>query len=169
MTDQGALQQWFRTVDSDNSGQVTSIELARALAMGNLNFSLAVTAQMIRIYDKKGSGTIGFNEFVELHKFLVQMVQCYKYYDKNNDGTLSADEVFHALQNAGFTLEHRAFQTLVKTFDPDNNNKIGLSEFIAMTLFLKGASAVFQAFDPQQQGYIQLDYNQFIYAAANCR
>lgn len=42
-----------------------------------------------------------------------------------------------------------------------------LTEFIALTLFLQSANATFAAFDQQRQGHIYLDYNQFIYAAAN--
>ncbi len=42
-----------------------------------------------------------------------------------------------------------------------------LTEFIAMTLFLQSANATFTAFDQQRMGRVTLDYNQFIYAAAN--
>jgi hypothetical protein len=43
-----SLWQWFMTVDTDRSGHINSAELQRALAMGNLNFSLAICQQMIR-------------------------------------------------------------------------------------------------------------------------
>jgi Ca2+-binding EF-hand superfamily protein len=42
--------QWFSSVDSDRSGQIDVKELQRALAMGGLNFSLAVVAHMIRYH-----------------------------------------------------------------------------------------------------------------------
>ncbi len=38
-----------------------------------------------------------------------------------------------------------------------------------MIIFLKSAVATFSAFDPQRTGHVQLDLNQFIYAAANTR
>ena len=65
-----SLWQWFMTVDTDRSGQINSHELQRALAMGNLNFSLALCQQMIRMHDRDGSGTISFDEFQSLHQFL---------------------------------------------------------------------------------------------------
>eukprot|EP01023_Acetabularia_acetabulum_P026573 TRINITY_DN25223_c0_g1_i1.p1 TRINITY_DN25223_c0_g1~~TRINITY_DN25223_c0_g1_i1.p1 ORF type:complete len:193 (+),score=28.87 TRINITY_DN25223_c0_g1_i1:71-580(+) len=169
MSNMADLQQWFRQVDADGSGQIEAPELARALALGNLRFSMGVTAQMIRIHDKDGSGSINFDEFVKLHEFLLQMQECFKFYDKDRSGKLTADEIHHAIQNAGFNLESNAFYTLVRTFDPDKTNNLGMEEFIAMTLFLKSSSAVFKAFDPQQTGYIKLDYNQFVYAAVNTR
>ena len=58
---------------------------------------------------------------------------------------------------------------MVKAFDPDRNGQLGLAEFIAMTLFLKSCAATFAAFDTQNTGRIQLDFNQFIYACGNVR
>jgi len=40
--------QWFDSVDVDRSGSISVMELQRALALGNLNFSLATVAHMIR-------------------------------------------------------------------------------------------------------------------------
>lgn len=40
--------QWFAAVDTDRSGRISVNELQEALALGNLHFSLAVCAQMIR-------------------------------------------------------------------------------------------------------------------------
>lgn len=71
--------------------------------------------------------------------------------------------------SAGFKLDQPAFYAMLKSFDPDRNGQLGLPEFIAMTLFLRSATATFQAFDQQRTGRINLDYNQFIYACANTR
>jgi hypothetical protein len=40
---------------------------------------------------------------------------------------------------------------------------------MALTVFLKNTAAMFHAFDAQRSGQIGLNYNQFIYAAANCK
>eukprot|EP01025_Chloroclados_australasicus_P006662 TRINITY_DN1212_c0_g1_i1.p1 TRINITY_DN1212_c0_g1~~TRINITY_DN1212_c0_g1_i1.p1 ORF type:complete len:170 (-),score=15.68 TRINITY_DN1212_c0_g1_i1:279-788(-) len=169
MAEQGSLQQRFQIVDADGSGQIDSMELQKALALGEQQFSLAATAKMIRIHDRDGSGTIGFEEFVQLHKFLVNVTSAFKHYDKDNSGCLTADELFHALKDAGFKLESHAFYTLIKIFDPDRTDNLGLSEFVGMVLFMKSADAVFKAFDPENQGRVMMDYNQFVYATANCR
>lgn len=57
----------------------------------------------------------------------------------------------------------------MRAFDPDRNNLLGLPEFIAMTLFLKGCAAAFGAFDPNRTNKVTLNFNQFVYAAANAR
>ncbi len=56
--------QWFAAVDTDRSGRISVTELQEALLLGNLQFSLAVCAQMIRYITNCGAGfclqTLGF-------------------------------------------------------------------------------------------------------------
>lgn len=70
---------------------------------------------------------------------------------------------------AGFNLDEHAFTAAFSAFDPDRNGSIGAPEYMALTVFLKNTAAMFHAFDPQRSGRVGLDYNQFIYAAANCK
>lgn len=67
----------------------------------------------------------------------------------------------------GYKLDGPAFHTLFNAYNPERNGTMDLTEFIAMTLFLQSANATFTAFDQQRMGRVTLDYNQFIYAAAN--
>ena len=43
-----SLVQFFDVVDADHSGEIDVHELQRALALGDLNFSLSIVAHMIR-------------------------------------------------------------------------------------------------------------------------
>lgn len=43
------MPQWFNAIDVDHSGELDPGELQQALALGNLHFSLAVVAHMIRL------------------------------------------------------------------------------------------------------------------------
>lgn len=42
-------------------------------------------------------------------------------------------------------------------------------EYIATCVFLRNTAAIFQAFDTSRQGRVSMDYNQFVYAASNCK
>ncbi|XP_065621667.1 uncharacterized protein LOC112012857 isoform X2 [Quercus suber] len=64
------LKDWFERVDSEKTGTITAPQLKSALSVGNLEFSLSVVQQMIRMYDFDRNGTLGFDEFVALNKFL---------------------------------------------------------------------------------------------------
>ncbi|KAK9821250.1 hypothetical protein WJX74_001723 [Apatococcus lobatus] len=169
MSQQAELQQWFRAVDADGSGSISVQELQRALALGQLNFSLAVCAHMIRMFDRSGKGSIDLEAFARLHQFLMQMQESFRYFDTERKGSLSYSAVHQALQHAGFNLADEAFKAMFRAFDPDLDGRLGLAEYMAMTLFLRSASATFTAFDTQRTNSIHLDFNQFIYACANSR
>ena len=66
---------------------------------------------------------------------------------------------------AGFTLDKHAFDALFSAYDPDRNLNLGMPEFIAMTLYLRSASAIFQAFDHTKTGKVTLDFIQLPIAA----
>lgn len=42
-------------------------------------------------------------------------------------------------------------------------------EYIATCVFLRNTAAIFQAFDTMRSGRVSMDYNQFVYAASNCK
>lgn len=54
-----------------------------------------------------------------------------------------------------------------KRFDPSRSGALSLPEFLALTLFLRSATATFNAFDQQRTGVVHLNFNQFLYSAAN--
>ncbi|KAG2543730.1 sorcin-like isoform X1 [Panicum virgatum] len=68
------LREWFDRVDASRTGNITAPQLQSALAVGNLDFPLSVVQQMIRMYDFDRNGTMSFEEFLALNKFL-QKVQ----------------------------------------------------------------------------------------------
>lgn len=161
------LRRWFDTIDRNRSGTLDAKELQAALAMGNLHFSLKAVAHMIRIHDPDRSGTIDFREFQTLHNFLMTMQGSFQHFDKDRSGSLNRQETYQAVTQAGYRLDGPAFEALFKAFDPDQDSQMGMPEYIAMTLVLTSAAKTFQAFDSQRQGRINLNWDQWIYAAAN--
>jgi len=163
------LRQWFGSVDTDRSGQIDVKELQRALAMGGLNFSLAVVAHMIRLHDRNQSGTIDFDEFSALHAFLTNMRSSFHFFDADRSGQLDLNEIKQAIGRAGFDLDQHSFYATVKAFDPDRTGTLGEPEFIAMTLFLQSARGIFSSFDTGRTGSVTFSFPQFVFAAANTR
>lgn len=165
--DMANIMEWFRAVDNDGDGQITAQELQAALRRGNLNFSLATAARMIRVFDTNNDGTINRNEFHGLHEFLTTMQRSFSYFDRNRMGQLTIEQVRQAITHAGIHLDDPAFYSMVRAFDPDRDSKLGLPEFIALSLFLKSAKGTFAAFDPHRAGTVTLSFNQFIFACSH--
>ncbi|KAH8947322.1 hypothetical protein BDL97_11G034400 [Sphagnum fallax] len=107
-------------------------------------------------------------EFVSLHGFL-NLVQTSFSNVSRDWGFLALNEVYQALQQAGFTLDEPCFYTACQSFDPNRLGKFKLDDYISMCIFLQSAKNLFGAFDASRIGHISLDFNQFVYCAANLR
>ncbi|KAG8655760.1 sorcin isoform X2 [Manihot esculenta] len=162
------LRQWFDRVDSEKTGSITATQLKSALAVGNLQFSLSIVQQMIRMYDFDRNGTMSFGEFVALNKFLTKAQRAFSDVERNR-GYLLPDDVHEALGKIGFSLDSPAFYTVCESFDQKKDGRFRLDDFISLCIFLQSARNLFNSFDTAKQGRVTLDLNQFVYCTANCR
>lgn len=163
------LYQWFRAVDTDGSGSIDVTELQQALAKGSMHFSLSTCAQMIRLHARNNTRTIDYNEFCELHGFITGIQKSFHHFDTDRSNTLNHEEAFEALRHAGLDFPRQAFDTLFVTFDPDNDSHLSMTEYLALSVFLKSCELTWQAFGGPSRGKIELDWAQWVYAAANTR
>ncbi|GAB2291636.1 hypothetical protein Dimus_025892 [Dionaea muscipula] len=162
------LREWFDRVDSERAGNITAVQLKRVLAVGNLDFPLSVVEQMIRMYDFDRNGTMNFEEFLALNKFLLEVQEGFSDFERGR-GYLVHDDVAKALLKFGFLLDSPAFYTTCESFDQKKNGRFRLDDFISLCIFLHSARNVFNSLDTAKQGRVTLDLNQFVYCAANCR
>ncbi|KAF7127786.1 hypothetical protein RHSIM_Rhsim11G0196900 [Rhododendron simsii] len=111
MENTATLRQWFDRVDSDKTGSITAAQLKNAFSVGNLEFSISIVQQMIRMYDFDSNGTMSFEEFVALNKFLLKVQQAFSDLERGR-GYLVPDDVYEGLVKIGFSLDSPAFYTV---------------------------------------------------------
>lgn len=76
-------------VDRDRSGYISAEELQMALSNGTWNpFNLQTVKLMIGMFDRQGRGTVSFEEFGNLWKYVVDWQNCFKSFDRDNSGSL---------------------------------------------------------------------------------
>ncbi|MCO5572297.1 hypothetical protein L7F22_026050 [Adiantum nelumboides] len=98
-------------------------------------------------------------------------------FDKSIKSSVSAYMIFvkdscsitMALQETGYSLDQPAFYTACQSFDPNKLGKFRLDDYISLCIFLQSARNLFGAFDTKREGRVALDFNQFVYCAANLR
>ncbi|ONH92474.1 hypothetical protein PRUPE_8G177800 [Prunus persica] len=168
MENSAVLREWFARVDSANTGSITAPQLKNALAVGNLDFPISVVQQMIRMYDFDRNGTMSFEEFVALNKFLLKVQQAFSDRERGR-GYIVPDDVHEALVKIGFSLDSPAFYTVCESFDKKKKGMFRLDDFISLCIFLQSARNLFNSFDTAKQGRVSLDLNQFVFCTANCR
>ncbi|KAM3695873.1 hypothetical protein ACJW31_07G167000 [Castanea mollissima] len=92
------------------------------------------------MYDFDRNGTMSFDEFVALNKFLLK-----------------------AWVKIGFSLDSPAFYTVCESFDQKKNGRFRLDDLISLYIFLQSARNLFSSFDTVKQGRVTLDLNQFVF------
>ncbi|KAH7518269.1 hypothetical protein FEM48_Zijuj09G0153600 [Ziziphus jujuba var. spinosa] len=164
MENTAILREWFDRVDSEKIGSITASQLKSALSVGNLEFPLSIVQQMIRVYDFDRNGTMSFEEFVALNKFLLKVQQAFSDLERGR-GYLVPDDVYKALVKIGFLLDTPAFLTACESFDQKKNGRFRLDDFISLCIFLQSTRNLFNSFDTAKQGRVTLDLNQFVYCS----
>ncbi|BBH09880.1 calcium-dependent protein kinase 33 [Prunus dulcis] len=139
MENSTVLREWFARVDSANTGSITAPQLKNALAVGNLDFPISVVQQMIRMYDFDRNGTMSFEEFVALNKFLLKVQQAFSDRERGR-GYIVPDDVH-------------------ESFDQKKKGMFRLDDFISLCIFLQSARNLFNSFDTAKQGRVTLDLN----------
>ncbi|XP_054275723.1 programmed cell death protein 6-like [Macrosteles quadrilineatus] len=161
--DQQFLWSVFQKVDKDQSGQITINELQQALSNGSWDpFNPETCRLMIGMFDKEKKGSISFQDFGALWKYVTDWQGCFRSFDKDNSGSIDTQELLTALQTFGYRLSVDTVNTIVQKFNRAGGGKIYFDDFIQASVLLHNVTNAFRQFDNDQDGTITIQYEQFI-------
>jgi len=166
------LWQWFSTVDTDRSGAITVNELERALINGDWTpFDLDTVKMLMQIFDADRSGTIGFNEFAGLWKYIKDWQNVFRHFDRDRSGSIDGQELREALGQFGFNLSPPLLELLQRKYDIKASSVsqyggpppgITFDRFVRACVVVKQLSEAFGRLDTDRDGWIQINYDQFM-------
>ena len=148
------------------------------------------------MFDRQNRGTITFEDFGALWKYVTEWQNCFRSFDRDNSGNIDVNELKAALTTFGYRLNEATYQTLLRKFDrlgkgtiyfddfiqcsiilhvkpsPINYQpllkKTCFSEFISIFL-LQNLTSGFRQYDASQTGVITIGYEQFLHLVLNSR
>ncbi|KAG0756093.1 hypothetical protein G6F57_003543 [Rhizopus arrhizus] len=157
------LWSWFTAVDTDHSGQLSVDELQRALVNGDWSpFNIETVRTMVNMFDKDNSGTIDFNEFAGLWRYIEDWKRCFQTFDRDNSGNIDLGEMSMALKTFGYNLSDRFISVLLQKFDKYGQGNITFDNFVQACVTVKTLTDSFRQFDTDNDGWIQINYEQFL-------
>jgi len=165
------LWNWFTSVDLDRSGAITPLELERALINGDWTpFDLDTIKLLMTIFDTDRNGTINFNEFSGLWKYIKDWQNVFRHFDKDRSGSIDGGELRDALAQFGFNLSPPLLNLVQRKYDIKASNVknnlatsgISFDRFVRTCVVVKQLSESFGRLDTDHDGWIQISYEQFM-------
>ncbi|OJJ33958.1 hypothetical protein ASPWEDRAFT_41846 [Aspergillus wentii DTO 134E9] len=164
----------FRAANASHSGALTEMELGSALVNGDFtSFHPKTVKMMIRMFDRNGSGTISFDEFVSLWKYLAAWRELFDRFDEDRSGRISLYEFENALAAFGYRLSQPFVTVLFTTFESKTRQMSGPAKspgqlgmsfdlFVQACISLRRMTDVFKRYDDDRDGYITVSFEEFL-------
>ncbi|KAL2250009.1 calcium-dependent protein kinase 29 isoform X2 [Sesamum indicum] len=131
------LRQMFNNMDTDGSGTITYEELRTGLSKLGSKLSEAEIKQLMEAADVDKNGTIDYIEFITatMHRHRLEkeenLYKAFQYFDKDNSGYITRDELRHAMQQYGMG-DEATIDEVLDDVDTDKDGRINYEEFAAM-------------------------------------
>ncbi|KAL5490266.1 hypothetical protein ACEPAI_5099 [Sanghuangporus weigelae] len=163
------LWTWFSSVDADRSGSISATELQAALVNGDWsNFDLDTVKMLMSIFDTDRSGTIGFNEFAGLWKYISDWQGVFRHFDVDRSGSIDGHELANALRSFGYNLTPQILSLLEQKYATPVSTGYGpppgitFDRFVRACVVVKTLTESFQRMDTDRDGWVTINYEQFM-------
>lgn len=161
--DQQFLWDVFQRVDKDRSGHISADELQIALSNGTWSpFNPETVRLMIGMFDRENRGTVSFQDFGALWKYVTDWQNCFRSFDRDNSGNIDKEELKTALSSFGYRLSDNLVDILIRKFDRFGKETILFDDFIQCCIVLYTLTTAFRQHDTDMDGVITIHYEQFL-------
>mmetsp|Transcript_29296 Transcript_29296/g.32542 ORF Transcript_29296/g.32542 Transcript_29296/m.32542 type:complete len:151 (+) Transcript_29296:91-543(+) len=135
------LKEAFALFDQDGNGMISKEELGKVMKSLGQEPTSEQLDQMINEVDKDNSGTIEFDEFLQLMAKQMtkgdlqdELREAFKAFDQNGDGKISKAELKKVMEGLGENLSDQDISDMIDEADHDGDGEINYEEFVAMML-----------------------------------
>ncbi|GAA5923073.1 uncharacterized protein JCM15063_003520 [Sporobolomyces koalae] len=163
------------------SGYITQLELKQALINGDWQpFDDQTVTMLMRIFDVDGSGSITFDEFVGLWRYIEEWQSVFRQFDRDRSGTIEPQELSNALSTFGYNLSYPLINLLQRKYNPStavqkpmnhqpgysrppaNAQGITFDRFVRCCVTVRSLSESFKGVDQDRDGWVNISYETFM-------
>jgi len=88
------------------------------------------------MFDRNQTGTVSFDEFGALWKYVTDWENCFRSFDRDNSGNIDRTELKNALTNFGYRLSDQTIDMLIRKYDRAGHGTIYFDDFIQCCIVL---------------------------------
>ncbi|XP_017322246.1 programmed cell death protein 6 isoform X2 [Ictalurus punctatus] len=125
-------------------------------------FNPVTVRSIIAMFDRDNKGGVNFNEFAGVWKYITDWQNIFRTYDRDNSGFIDKNELKQALTSFGYRLSDQFYNTLIEKFDRQRKGQVAFDDFIQCCIVLQRLTDVFRRYDTDQDGWIQVSYEQYL-------
>lgn len=114
------------------------------------------------MFDTDHNGTISFEEFRGLWRYLQEWRQVFSRFDTDKTGIINAQELGVAFTQMGFRLSTQFVNLIIARYDPQSRRGLKMDMFIQACVLLKQLTDAFRSRDTHQAGTIRIGYEDFM-------
>ena len=131
----------FTLFDKDSDGKLSSDEMGVLMRSLGQNFSNKDLKRITEEIDKHGNGIVELHEFLNLmaenrhtNEDQTELIKAFKYFDRDNLGTINFEEFKHVLTTVSEKLSPEETEHLVSLAKADANGRLDYRDFVEMML-----------------------------------
>lgn len=184
------LRTLFSHIDRDNSGTINVLELQNVLLNGDWTpFNVDTIQLLLNIFDSDRSGTIHYEEFLGLWRYIEDWKRIFVAFDKDNSGNIDVHELSLAMRNFGINISESTLSRIVRRYKvkysilnhehqkktvvnqkvvlsgqqvEDGNLTVNFDNFVQLCVTVKTLTDAFRTLDDNHDGWAKLSYEQFM-------
>ncbi|XP_040286486.1 calpain-8-like [Bufo bufo] len=137
--------------------------LSKRADLKSNGFTLATCREMVSLMDTDGTGTLNLMEFKSLWLKIQKYLEIFLKADTDKSGTMDANEMRVALQDAGFTVNNTIQQIIAQRY-ADADLTIDFDSFISCMIRLETLFKMFKTMDKNNSGRIDFSLPEWMCA-----
>lgn len=136
------IMQSFSALDENGDGKISKRELSRAYKLVGFNPTKAHIDSVVQEHDANADGYIDFEEYFNVMKSKMILVDlrkeklktAFKVLDMDQDGFITEEELRHALSSNGDYFTEQEIKDIIAMADKNSDGKIDYHEFVEADL-----------------------------------
>lgn len=159
------LRAWFDSVDTDRSGRISAVELAKMTFPGQPGqtplagrpIGHEVAAKVVALFDKDGKQEMDFFEYAAFFEFSSQLQNAFLQVDRTRGQQLSAQETQQALEVAMLKISLPAVEVFWRTRVRPPQRGLDMAGFMNLSFDIAEIRQTFERVDLDKDGKLNMD------------